>query len=153
MKQKIAWAFVGVVMFPILVGVVLDWLNPTDLVQNRLIMVFTGIALSLFAALVGARFLTKRLVDLAEVSQKVAEGDLSQTVRVETGDEVGVLAGSLRTMMERLRDMVRQIQTSTPTSASVITGPPNSRRSRYSLWTERPTSASGGRNAPSGCDA
>jgi methyl-accepting chemotaxis protein len=113
MKQKIAWAFVGVVMFPILVGLVADWLNPTDLVQNRLIMFFTGIALSLFAALVGARFLTKRLVELAEVSQKVAEGDLSQTVRVETGDEVGVLAGSLKTMMERLRDMVRQIQTST----------------------------------------
>ncbi len=113
MKQKIAWAFVGVVMLPILVGIALDWASPTDLVQNRFIMFFTGLAVALFAALVGARFLTRTLVSLAQVSQKVAEGDLSQDVRVESNDEVGMLAGSLRTMMERLRDLVSQIQTST----------------------------------------
>ena len=59
MKRKIAWAFVGVVMLPILVGVILDWTSPTELIRNRFIMFFTGLAVALFAALVGARFLTR----------------------------------------------------------------------------------------------
>ncbi len=114
MRKKIAWAFVGAVMLPILVGLALDyWINPHDLSQNRLIVFFTGLAMALLSAWAGARFLTRRLVSLAEASQKVAEGDLSQDVRVETDDEVGMLAGSLRTMMASLRDIVRQVQTST----------------------------------------
>ncbi len=113
MKKKIAIAFMVVVFTPILLLLLLDWLNPTGTAQNKWIVIFTGLIVALFAALVVARFLTKRLVDLAGVSQKVAEGDLSQDVRVETSDEVGMLAGSLRSMMESLRDIVRQVQTST----------------------------------------
>ncbi len=113
MKLKIGLAFILVVFIPLIVGILLDNFAAFDPWQNMWLKIFVGILVAAFAALVWAGILTKKLVALAELSAKVAEGDLSQTVTIDSTDEVGRLAASFQTMVTNLRELVRQVQIST----------------------------------------
>jgi methyl-accepting chemotaxis protein len=80
-------------------------------VQRRSIYVGAIILLG-FAGIAGlaawliARRAARPLITLSEVALRIAEGDLTQQVRVETADEVGILAGSFQRMVTRLRQLV-----------------------------------------------
>jgi methyl-accepting chemotaxis protein len=113
MKLKIGLSFILIVFIPLIIGLLLDELNPLSPWQNMWLKIFVGFLVAGFAALVWAGFLTRKLVSLAQVSAKVAEGDLSQEVPEGGQDEVGQLALSLHTMVSNLRSVVRQVQTST----------------------------------------
>jgi methyl-accepting chemotaxis protein len=113
MKLKIGLSFILIVFIPLIIGLLLDELNPLSPWQNMWLKIFVGFLVAGFGALVWAGFLTRKLVSLAQVSAKVAEGDLSQEVPEGGQDEVGQLALSLHTMVSNLRSVVRQVQTST----------------------------------------
>ncbi|SHH46469.1 methyl-accepting chemotaxis protein [Tepidibacter thalassicus] len=54
--------------------------------------------------------ITNPLKDFAEISNKVADGDLTQNIEIKSNDEIGVLAVSFNRMIENLRDMTSKIQ-------------------------------------------
>ena len=72
-----------------------------------LLGVFGGVALA--AVVAGAAFarrLTNPLGEIVRVAERVGRGDLSQTVRVRSGDEVGQLARTFNDTVTRLRTQV-----------------------------------------------
>jgi methyl-accepting chemotaxis protein len=64
-----------------------------------------GIVIGVFAA----RSISRPVNQLAIVAQKVANGDLTQQVKVERQDEIGQLASVFNTMVVELTNLVRQI--------------------------------------------
>jgi methyl-accepting chemotaxis protein len=69
------------------------------------VMGFT-LVMALSLALVLSRSMTKPLRSLKNVAVRIADGDLTTDVAVESRDEVGALAGSFQRMVVRLREMV-----------------------------------------------
>jgi methyl-accepting chemotaxis protein len=69
-------------------------------------ILFFSLLLSGFIAWGVAARASRPLRNLSEAALRIAEGDLTQQIRVETHDEVGVLAGSFQRMVERLRELV-----------------------------------------------
>ncbi len=93
-------------------------LSDTSELDSRL-MSFLGIMGGVLAAssvlgFVFARRLqdqiSRPLVDLVRASEATASGDLGVTVRVESDDELGHLAGSFNDMTHRLREVVSKVQ-------------------------------------------
>ena len=79
--------------------------------------IFAGAIILLLAAAVGALFAwfssgaTSRPVhNLSQVALRIAQGDLTQEVVVETQDEIGVLAQSFQRMVARLRELVATLK-------------------------------------------
>lgn len=52
-----------------------------------------------------AKGITTPILNVAEIVEKVARGDLSQTVKVDSQDEIGKLAGAITSMMWSLNEM------------------------------------------------
>ncbi len=113
MKSKLALAFILAVFIPIVIGIFMDLLSTFPLFWNNLLRVFIGLLVAALFAIVVSQLLTKNLKQLAKVSEEVAEGNLSGEVKVESSDEVGVLANSLKVMIKNLRDIVGQVKSST----------------------------------------
>jgi methyl-accepting chemotaxis protein len=113
MKNKIALAFIIIVFIPLVTGIALDRLTTLTNLQSDVVKFLLGIIVAGISAIFGANFLVKRLRQLSEIGARVAEGDLSVDVAVRGADEVGSLADSLRVMVTSLRNIVRQVQTST----------------------------------------
>ncbi len=69
---------------------------------------FLGVSVlvALAAAWAVAGRASRPLTKLSEVALRIAAGDLTPDVRVETRDEVGILAGSFQRMVTRLRQLV-----------------------------------------------
>lgn len=61
--------------------------------------------LSLALALGFARNISNPIASLAQAAQQIAGGDLSQTVQVRRGDEIGTLAEAFNSMTAQLRDL------------------------------------------------
>ena len=69
--------------------------------------VFAGIAL--VAGLAGAFFarrLTRPIAHIVRVAERVGRGDLSETIKVQSGDEIGLLAHTFNDTVVRLRSQV-----------------------------------------------
>ncbi len=86
--------------------------------QDRitLVMFVAGTIISLIMGVVGlgfARSLARPLQRTAAFADKVAEGDLGQTLDVKRADEIGTLADTLRHMVERLKAMIAQSEQKT----------------------------------------
>ncbi|MCU0427637.1 MAG: methyl-accepting chemotaxis protein [Candidatus Kapabacteria bacterium] len=81
-----------------------------QIAEVRLQAVFIALGMMLLG-IVAAWFLAKTIVKpikaLSNAAQKVGEGDLTQTVRVQTNDEVGVLSTAFNAMVEKIRDSMR----------------------------------------------
>ncbi|SMC43878.1 methyl-accepting chemotaxis protein [Sporomusa malonica] len=91
--------------------------------RNQLIYTITGIAIvALLAASGLARMIAKRIADpvreLADSVEKVANGDLTSTVTVNTKDEVGVLAQGYNTMVSQLKNLITRVNTLTQSVAA-----------------------------------
>jgi methyl-accepting chemotaxis protein len=59
------------------------------------------------------RSITRPLASAVQLAEQVASGDLTADIKVSSGDEVGQLQASLRTMNESLRNTVTQVRTGT----------------------------------------
>jgi methyl-accepting chemotaxis protein len=69
-------------------------------------------------ALYVANMIAKPLTRGVSFAQEVAQGDLTTDLDVHQGDEVGILANSLRDMVKRLKDIVGEINSSSQNVAS-----------------------------------
>lgn len=112
MKSKLAITFILAVFIPIVIGILMDLLTNFSVFWTNLLRVFVGLLVSAIFAIVVSWFLTKNLTKLAQLSESVAEGDLSKDVVVKSRDEVGVLANSLKIMISNLREIVGQVKSS-----------------------------------------
>jgi methyl-accepting chemotaxis protein len=72
---------------------------------GAIILLAAAAGAGLFAWIIAVKA-SRPLQTLSEVALRVAAGDLTQRVHVESGDEVGVLAQSFGRMVERLRELV-----------------------------------------------
>ncbi len=64
------------------------------------------------------RFAIKPLGRLNEVVEKVAAGDLTLFLHAEARDEIGILTGSIRLMMEKLKNVVTDVRAAVDNLAS-----------------------------------
>ncbi len=68
-------------------------------------------------------FITRRLLnplhDLSVFSKSVSSGDLTQKIRIDRNDEIGQVAGSFNEMVERLREIISNIE---ETADSILSG-------------------------------
>lgn len=95
-------------------GPVRPFMNDVSLRINRALFL-AALGAGIVALLLGiflSRTLTRPLHEITNATQKVAEGDLSQTVPVRSGDELGHLADAFNRMSQQLaesRDLRRQM--------------------------------------------
>lgn len=59
------------------------------------------LVIALLLATLGARFIIRPVQELALVAEKIQQGDLSQRARVNSSDEIGVLARIFNGMTEQ----------------------------------------------------
>ncbi|SFR14836.1 methyl-accepting chemotaxis protein [Desulfoscipio geothermicus] len=88
-----------------------DFLTPVYVMRRYnatlgIMVVLAGAAL----ALLTARHLLRPVNLLLESVRQVARGDLTRTVAVETGDEIGELAGAFNQMTDSLRNIIGKLQ-------------------------------------------
>jgi hypothetical protein len=67
-------------------------------------LILDAIVLIAFGSFLLSRFLVKPLKDLLRLTQKISEGDFSQTIEVTSKNEIGQLISSFNRMIERLRE-------------------------------------------------
>jgi adenylate cyclase len=91
-------------------------LAPYQYLRNYLIMLFAvGLTLSVFAAVMLARSVTRPVLDLSDGVKHIADGDYSRRVSVDHKDEIGALALSFNRMSvgleekERVRDLLGKV--------------------------------------------
>ncbi len=80
----------------------------TFLTVQIILLVILSIITVLIATIMGNK-LSKPIIILSKGADKVANGDLSNEFDVLNNDEVGILAKSLNTMAQRMRDVISQI--------------------------------------------
>ncbi len=69
-----------------------------------------ALALAALITFVFIRSITRPIGALIGVIEQVGQGDLSQTARIESNDEIGVLAGAVNTSIQNLRQTERRNQ-------------------------------------------
>ena len=76
------------------------------------IMVVAGIALfiAILAASISSRRMTRPLLHLADVADRISMGELDARITVRTNDEIGLLAGTLRRMQISLRAAIGRLR-------------------------------------------
>ncbi len=74
-------------------------------------MVLVAIIVVIIAALAVARSITRPLARLVENTQAVAAGDLTQSLAVESRDEIGQLSEAFNIMTNQLKVLIRHITT------------------------------------------
>jgi methyl-accepting chemotaxis protein len=87
---------------------------------NRLIVSFTvmGLILALGLGYVLSLNITRPLARAVEVSNKLADGDLTVNIAVENRDETGLLLAAMKNMMEKLKGVVGDVKTAADNVAS-----------------------------------
>lgn len=78
-------------------------------ITTGILFTLFGILLAVLAGFFLAGIITKPMGQLVNVTQKLAEGDLTVTASVSTHDEMGRLALSFNTMAENLRELIRAV--------------------------------------------
>jgi methyl-accepting chemotaxis protein len=75
-------------------------------------------AISMFAAIMATRSITKPLQQAVQVAETVASGDLTSRIEIHSVDETGQLLQALQYMNSSLKSIVDQVRTSTDTMAT-----------------------------------
>jgi signal transduction histidine kinase len=78
--------------------------------RANLLLIFTITALAALAFLVSTLRTTRSLIHLTGAARKVAEGDLDPDLPPPGKDEIGVLSGTFKTMLARIRSMIMQVE-------------------------------------------
>ena len=82
------------------------------------VTILIAIILAFLATLWMARKITGPLLQLGAVAGTVANGDLTQNVKVNSSDEVGALAQNFNTMLLHLRELVKHVHDLSQTLAA-----------------------------------
>lgn len=90
-----------------------DLLAVSNSIQQKMLVIsIIAIAISLIAAYLLARSIVKPLTQLTEQVQKVANGDLTVTVKNKAKDEIGQLANHFNFMVNEMRGIIQQVNRS-----------------------------------------
>lgn len=120
MKTKLAIAFILAVFIPIVIGIIVDATTTFSVLWTNILRIFVGLLVAALFAIIISAVLTRDIRNLAEAGSAVAEGNLTKGITVSSGDEVGNLADSMRTMIRNLREIVGQVQQSTSSMYGAI---------------------------------
>lgn len=118
--KKLYAGFLMVIFATAVVSVILS-LVLRQFLPQEFIMIITGllaILAGMVLAFVMSKSLTTEIRSLATTARTVAEGDLTRDVSVNTSDEVGELAAAFNQMVGGLREVVREVKT---TSGAITT--------------------------------
>jgi len=77
-----------------------------------------GFIIAVLAGLLLSKSITRPIIKGVGFAQAMATGDFTQKLDIDQRDEVGTLAAALNDMVDRLRDVVAEVQTATDTVAS-----------------------------------
>lgn len=99
--------------------------NAVNIMKNEqeemLRKMINGILALLFVASVFVLFqgrkISKPIVKLTKKAKRISEGDLNINIETESRDEIGILADSLRIMIEKLGNIINQINFETERTA------------------------------------
>ncbi len=69
-----------------------------------------SIALAILLTVMLSRILTRPVMELTEVTARMAGGDLTQKVRIATKDEIGTLASSFNRMADQILNYTRNLE-------------------------------------------
>jgi methyl-accepting chemotaxis protein len=83
-----------------------------------LLAIVAGVLASLGLGLVIARAITRPIIQAAEISDRLSNGDLTVQIDVHGKDETGQLLGAMKRMLEKLRSIVADVQTAADNVAS-----------------------------------
>ncbi|MDP3937312.1 MAG: methyl-accepting chemotaxis protein [Deltaproteobacteria bacterium] len=85
----------------------------TVLHRTLALQFFTSLSIAVGLALLAANEVNRALQRMAEWSKRIASGDLTTPLRIESEDELGSLAASLSDMSFRLREMILHVKDNT----------------------------------------
>ncbi|MCL5237808.1 MAG: methyl-accepting chemotaxis protein [Nitrospirae bacterium] len=77
-----------------------------------------SIAISVVISLIITRLITTSIKEAIQVTQKIAEGDLTQEVEVVSDDEIGQLLSAIKTMDEKLKSVLAETKSAADNLAS-----------------------------------
>lgn len=80
------------------------------------------IVLTLLVIIQTRRIIGKPVKELSRVATRIAEGDLDQSIRYKSGDELGVLAHNFNRVTLRLRDYIKYINEISDTLLEIAKG-------------------------------
>ncbi len=103
--------------------VIVNLVKNSDEMSNNaiiqmIIMVVIGIILSIILAFVIAGFISKPVLKLQEFIFKIGQGDLTETLDLNSKDEVGLMAGELNKTVLALQDVIGSVSLSGENIAS-----------------------------------
>ncbi len=75
-----------------------------------ILIILDSIVLIVFGSFLLSRVLVRPLKDLVRLTQKISEGDFSQTIEVTSKNEIGQLITSFNRMIERLKENQEKIK-------------------------------------------
>ena len=81
-----------------------------EVISTFLTITFIGVVLAILIAYYIAGTITKPLQSVVSVTRMVADGDMSQEVKIDTKDEVGYLAAAFNQMIRRLKDAREELE-------------------------------------------
>jgi len=73
-------------------------------------LIIAGVIIALILGLWISQIIASNLIKVVEVSQAIAEGDLTKNVQVSTGDELKDLADAFNNMSNNLRNVIAQVR-------------------------------------------
>lgn len=84
-----------------------------DSILNSLISTIVSVILGIIAAFVLAKMITNPIDQMIVLTRKVAEGDLTRKITVQSRDEIAQLAHSFNTMIDNLRNLIKKVDETT----------------------------------------
>lgn len=80
-----------------------------EILKSTLLIVGLCLAVSLFLIGILSRVLSRRILELKESAEKVAEGNFNLELNHNDTDEIGIVSKSLQTMCDRLTEMINRV--------------------------------------------
>ena len=80
-----------------------------EILKSTLLIVGLCLAVSLFLIGILSRVLSRRILELKENAEKVAEGNFNLELNHNDTDEIGIVSKSLQTMCDRLNEMINRV--------------------------------------------
>ena len=113
--------------------------------QSRIMIaavILAALAIGMALALLVARIISRALKNGVEVAERLAQGDLSVTIKVASKDETGQLMAAMGTMAENLRGIIGQV-TGTAAQVASAAGQLQSTAERIATGAEQVAAQSG----------
>lgn len=80
-----------------------------EILKSTLLIVGLCLVVSLFLIGILSKVLSRRILELKDSAEKVAEGNFNLELNHDYSDEIGIVSKSLQTMCDRLNEMINRV--------------------------------------------